>query len=155
MILTNTVTQSVTLNGTASSATMPADEAAPLGYMPGSNGQSWVALPGPIMAINALGALTATGATLDWSSSAYYSFTAYAGAFSLVFSNVTIGQMIRIRITAASNAACTWSGSTISWVGTAHGGAGSASAPVLTTYANDITLVCTGLNTYDGTYTTV
>lgn len=154
MILTNTVTQSVTLNGTASSATVPADESAPLGYMPGSNGQSWVALPGPTMAINALGALTAAGATLDWSQYAYYSFTAYGGAFTLAFSNVTIGQMIRIRITAAGSADCTWP-STIAWVGTAHGGAGAAVKPVQTTYASDVTIVCTGLNTYDGTFTTV
>ena len=154
MILTNTVTQSVTLNGTATSATVPADEAAPLGYMPGSNGQSWVALPGPIMAIQALGALTIAGATLDWSKYAYYSFTAYGGAFTLAFSNVTIGQMIRIRITHATSAACTWP-STIAWVGTAHGGAGAAVAPVQTTYDSDVTIICTGPDTYDGTFTTV
>ena len=154
MILTNTVASSVVLNGATSTVNTPADEAAPLGFMPGSNGQSWVALPGPAMAIQALGALTIAGATLDWSKYAYYTFTAYGGSFTLAFSNVTIGQMIRIRITAATSASCTWP-STVTWVGTAHGGAGSASAPVLTTYDNDVTIICTGLNTYDGTFTTV
>lgn len=154
MILTNTVASSVVLNGATSTVNTPADEAAPLGFMPGSNGQSWIALPGPIMAIQAIGALTIAGATLDWSKYAYYSFTAYGGAFTLAFSNVTIGQMIRIRITAATSADCTWP-STIAWVGTAHGGAGAAVKPVQTTYASDVTIVCTGQDTYDGTFTTV
>jgi len=153
MILSNTVASSVVLNGATSTVNTPADESAPLGFMPGSNGESWVALPGPCMAINALGALTATGATLDCSLYGYFSWTAYAGAFTLTLANATIGQVIQCKVTGAAGTP-TWPGATITWVGTVAAGTGSASAP-LQTAATAITLVCTGYNTYDGTYTVV
>ena len=167
MILTNTATNLVTLNcgvgGTpvAVNATGPADSLAPSGWMPGSNGKSWIGLPGRSMAISNLGVVGAT-ANLDWSLYSYFSFTTTTGtALTLTFgktaSTITpswmIGQIIRIRITGAGTPTITWP-STVTWVGTLAGAGGSASAPLVSDGNQlDVTLICTGYNTFTGRYT--
>ena len=167
MILSNTVSTSVTLNGTTSTAKTPADESAPIGFMPASAGNSWVALPGPAVAISALGTVT-TAANLDCTTASYFTLTGTAGdACAITFGVGTsagafscqVGQIIRIRVTASGSTVntLTWSGYTITWVGvlTSTGGT-SASAPVLATSGKaDITLVCTGNGstpTFDGSF---
>jgi hypothetical protein len=152
MILTNTVSSSVTLNSATSTVSTPADEQAPRGFMPGSNGESWVALPGPICVINALGQLTTAGATLDCSQYGYFSFTSYGGAQAITISNAVIGQVIKIRNTGTGSATFTYPGSTITWIGVAANGTCSSSAPGMAAATTDITLVCTAAGTYDGLY---
>lgn len=167
MILSNTVSTSVVLNGATSTVSTPADENAPNGFMPASNGKSWVAASGPVMAITALGTVT-TAANLDCTLASYFTLTGTAndacavtfgtggatGAFSC-----QLGQVIKIRVTGSGTTVntLTWTGYTIAWLGllTSTGGT-NQSAPVLV--ANklaDITLVCTGTGstpTFDGSF---
>lgn len=167
MILSNTVSSSVVLNGATSTVSTPADESAPNGFMPASNGRSWNALPGPVVAIQALGTVT-TAANLDCTLASYFTLTGTAGdAVAMTFGtggssgafSCQLGQVIRIRVTASGSTVntLTWSGYTITWVGvlTSTGGT-SASAPVLATSGKaDITLVCTGTGstpTFDGSF---
>ena len=44
MILTNSVANPITLNGVTTTVNVPADSQAPVGYLPTSNGESWVGL---------------------------------------------------------------------------------------------------------------
>lgn len=161
MILTNTVTQSATIGGTAVSASTPADAQAPRGFAAGSNGRAWKGLPGMIKSVSALGVVAAT-ANLDWSLYSYFSFTTTSGTgLTLTFgktastttSSWTIGQIIKVRITGAGTPTITWP-STVTWVGTLAGGGGSASAPLVSNGNQvDVTLTCTGVDTFTGRYT--
>jgi len=166
MILSNTVASSVVLNGTSVSASTPADESAPVGFMPASTGKSWVALPGPAVAFSALGTVT-TAANLDCTLASYFTLTGTAGdAVAMTFGtggstgafSCQLGQVIKIRVTASGATVNTlsWTGYTITWLGITTAGATSQSAPVLlaSKYA-DITLVCTGTGatpTFDGSF---
>ena len=67
MILSNTVSTTTTLNGVASTATTPADVAAPLGFCVVSNGETWLARPGPNAPIVAIAQGTTAAVNLDWS----------------------------------------------------------------------------------------
>ena len=116
MILSNTVATSVVLNGATSTVSTPADESAPAGFMPSSNGKSWVALPGPAAAISALGTAVATATsslTVDWSVASFFTCTAYGGGWTISFKNAAgtltpaVGQIIRIQITHAGSSAIT------------------------------------------------
>lgn len=167
MILSNTVSSSVTLNGAASTATTPADESAPTGFMPASNGKSWVGLSGPAVAISALGTVT-TAANLDCTTASYFTLTGTAGdAIAMTFGTGTsagafscqLGQVIKIRVTAsgATVNTMTWTGYTVSWIGNLTGTSGtSQNAPVfVASKLAEITLICTGTGstpTFDGTY---
>ena len=44
MILSNSVPMSASLNGVTTTVNVPADSQAPLGYLPTSNGESWIGL---------------------------------------------------------------------------------------------------------------
>lgn len=167
MILSNTVASSVVLNGATSTVSTPADESAPNGFMPASNGKSWVGLPGPTVAIAALGTVT-TAANLDCTLASYFTLTGTAGdAIAMTFGTGTsagafscqLGQVIKIRVTGSGSTVntMTWTGYTVSWIGMLTGTSGSSqSAPVFV--ANklaEITLICTGTGatpTFDGTY---
>ena len=167
MILSNTVSTSVVLNGATSTVSTPADESAPVGFMPASSGKSWVALPGPAIAISALGTVT-TAANLDCTLASYFTLTGTAGdAIAMTFGtggstgafSCQVGQVIQIRVTAsgATVNTATWSGYTIAWIGTLSStGGASSSAPVFKASTQAlITLVCTGNGstpTFDGTY---
>jgi hypothetical protein len=167
MILSNTVSTSVVLNGATSTVSTPADENAPNGFMPASNGKSWVAASGPVMAITALGTVT-TAANLDCTLASYFTLTGTAGdAIAMTFGtgsstgafSCQLGQVIKIRVTASGSTVNTmsWTGYTIAWVGMLSGtGGASSSAPVFKTSTQaEITLVCTGTGstpTFDGTY---
>jgi len=144
MILSNTVATSVVLNGATVTANTPADEAAPRGFMPASTGQSWVALPGPTVAAVAVATPASAGtATFDWSQGSYFTWTPYGGSCTVAFTNVSVGQVIFIRTTAAGSASVTLP-STITWY-TGSGGA----APSFASKASIVMLVCTGVGTYD------
>ena len=145
MILSNTVATSVVLNGTTSTVSTPADESAPAGFMPSSNGKSWVALPGPAAAISALGTAVATATsslTVDWSVASFFTCTAYGGGWTISFKNAAgtltpaVGQIIRIQITHAGSSAITWP-STVTWI------TASAAAPACATYDMVVALICT------------
>ena len=136
MILSNTVSTSVILNGATSTAITPADESAPTGFMPASNGKSWVGLPGPAIAIKALGTVT-TAANLDCTQASYFTLTGTAGnAIAMTFGTGTsagafscqLGQIIKIRHTAGSSTVntMTWTGYTITWIGMLTGTSGSS-----------------------------
>ncbi len=167
MILSNTVASSVVLNGATSTVNTPADENAPVGFMPASSGKSWVALPGAAVAIQALGTVT-TAANLDCTLGSYFTLTGTAGdAIAVTFGtggatgafSCQVGQVIKIRHTASGSTVntMTWTGYTITWIGMLTGTSGSSqSAPVfVASKLADITLVCTGAGatpTFDGTY---
>ena len=167
MILSNTVSTTTTLNNASSTVSTPADTGAPVGWMPSSNGESWVALPGPSVAIKALGTVT-TAANLDCTLASYFTLTGTAGsAIAMTFGTGTsagafsceLGQVIKIRHTAsgATVNTMTWTGYTISWIGMLTGTSGSSqSAPVfVASKLAEITLICTGTGstpTFDGTY---
>ena len=161
MILTNAVSSTATIANTSAAASTPVDAQAPRGYMPGSNGRAWRGLPGMIKSINAQGVVAAT-ANLDWSLYSYFSFTTTSGTnLTLTFGKTasttlpswTIGQIIKVRVTGAGTPSITWP-ATVTWVGTLAGGGGSASAPLVSEGNQlDITLTCTGVNTFTGRYT--
>ena len=138
MILTNTVSTTTTLNNASSTVSAPADISAPVGYMPASNGESWVALPGPAVAIKALGTVT-TAANLDCTLAGYFTLTGTAGsAIAMTFGTGSatgtfscyLGQVIKIRVTAsgATVNTMTWTGYTVSWIGMLTGTSGSSQA---------------------------
>ncbi len=170
MILTNTISSTVTLNSIASTVSTPADEQAPVGFMPASNGESWVGLPGPTYAIVALGVLT-TSANCDCTLGSYFTVTGTAGdALAVTFNtggasgafSPIIGQVIKIRITASGATVNTvdWTANTITWIGskTSTGGTSQvapgtvSTCPLVASKLCDVTLVCTGVNTFDGTF---
>ena len=161
MILTNAVASTTTIGNTSVSASTPTDMEAPRGFMAGSNGAAWKGLPGVIKSINAQGVVAAT-ANLDWSLYSYFSFTTTSGTnLTLTFGKTastttaswTIGQFIKVRVTGAGTPTITWP-STVTWIGTLAGGGGSASAPLVSDGNQlDITITCTGVNTFTGRYT--
>jgi hypothetical protein len=161
MILTNAVTSTATIANTSVSASTPVDSVAPRGFMAGSIGRAWSGLPGIIKSINAQGVVAAT-ANLDWSLYSYFSFTTTSGTnLTLTFgktgstttSSWTIGQIVKVRVTGAGTPTITWP-STVTWVGTLAAGGGSSSAPLVSDGNQlDITLTCTGVNTFAGRYT--
>ena len=144
MILSNTVATSVTLNGATSTVNTPADEQAPPGFSPGSNGQSWIGLPSPTMALvtPAPGGSSGT-CTLDWSLGGYFNWVPYNGTTTLAFANAMIGQMILVKTTAEGSLSLTWP-TTLTWYTGSSG-----TAPTLTSKPAIIAFVCTGVGTYD------
>ncbi|MGZ3353289.1 MAG: hypothetical protein ACXVB2_00275 [Isosphaeraceae bacterium] len=145
MILSNTVASSVVLNGATSTVNTPADESAPAGFMPSSNGKSWIALPGPASAISALGTAVATATrslTVDWTTASFFTVTAFGGGWTITFTNAagvltpSVGQTIRIQVTGASSSAITFP-STITWI------TASAAAPTCATNSQVIAIICT------------
>jgi hypothetical protein len=96
MILSNTVATSVVLNGATSTVNTPADESAPQGFMPSSNGKSWVALPGPAAAVYT--DTYASTTSIDWSLGGIHLVT-LTGNVTFSFANVSVGQTIRLVIT--------------------------------------------------------
>ncbi len=140
MILTNTLPTTTTLNGVAVTVNTPADINAPIGFTAVSNGESWVARPGPNTVVNALGVPAASStATLDWSQYSFFSFTA-TNAFTLAFANAQIGQVILIQITAGAGAT-TWP--SVSWFSGSGG-----SKPTTTSLSVVVAVVCTAYNTF-------
>ena len=124
MILSNTVASSVVLNGATSTVSTPADESAPAGFMPSANGKGWVALPGPAMAISALGTAVATATSsllVDWTTASFFTCTAFNSGWTITFTNAagvltpTVGQVIRIYIAHTGSSAITWP-ATVTWV---------------------------------------
>ena len=145
MILSNTVSSSVVLNGAISTVNTPADESAPAGFMPSSNGKSWVALPGPASAIKALGTAVATATSsllVDWTVASFFTCTAYGGGWTITFTTAagvytpSVGQIIRIQVTGAGSSAITFP-STITWI------TASAAAPTCGTNSQVIAIICT------------
>jgi hypothetical protein len=144
MILSNTVASSVVLNGATCTANTPADESAPRGFMPASNGQSWVGIPGPAMALVTLANGTSSGTTtMDWSQGGYFTWTPYGGACSLVVSNAIVGQMVLIKVLHVSSANITWPVTTTWYTGS------SGTKPDDTGKDAVVAIVCTGAATYD------
>jgi hypothetical protein len=166
MILSNTVASSVVLNGATSTVNTPADESAPAGFSPMSNGKSWIASPGPAYSFAALGTLTTTG-NIDWSIASYFTLTTTSAqnltlTFGLTGATGTasyqLGQMIKIRVTGAGTPTITWP-ATISWAGVTATPTAVAVAPlVVDGKPLVIELVCTGTGsapTFDGTFLSV
>ena len=147
MILTNTVATSVVLNGTSTSATVPADTQAPLGYSPLSNGESWIGAAAT--GVNVGAAVTATATTtLDWSTTGFFqvNYPATTLAVTYAFSNVMIGQTIRVITTQGSSSA-----STVTWPSGIVWAGGGAGVPTASTSAVDIaTITCIALGSYIG-----
>jgi hypothetical protein len=128
----------------------------------GSNTGEWVPAPGPNFAIGALGTLVAGAArVIDWTTAGYFTMTLPStGTNALSFTSTgapggeaagvvtpSVGQVIRLRITGGGGGTVSWpSGATITWL---SGG----SAPTLTgSLVTVIELVCTGYQTFDGTF---
>jgi hypothetical protein len=144
MILSNTLSSSVVLNGATSTVSTPADTLAPLGFAVVSNGESWVGRPGPNSVINAVATPGSGGtSTFDWSQGSYFTWTPYGGACTLAFTNAQVGQEVILRITAASSANPTWP-TTLTWYTGSSG-----TAPTITTKSCIVKFVCTGASTYD------
>jgi hypothetical protein len=144
MILSNTVASSVVLNGATSTVNTPADESAPRGFMPASNGQLWVALPG--QTVTPLTATTGTSGsttTLDFSLGSYFTWTPYGGACSLVVANAVIGQLVYVKVLHVASANITWPVTTTWYTGS------SGTKPDDTGKDAIIAIVCTGAATYD------
>ena len=154
MILSNTVSSSVVLNGATSTVSTPADESAPAGFMPSSNGKSWVALPGPAMAVVAVATPASSGTSyFDWTLGSYFVWTPYGGTCTVSFLNAaggtatpSVGQMILIKFLHAGSASVTLP-STISWLSGSSG-----AAPTFTSKDCVVAFVCTATGsapTYD------
>jgi hypothetical protein len=146
MILSNTVPTSVVLNGATSTVNGPADQLAPRGFMPASNGTDWVAIPGPAVATAALGTAVATATSsllVDWTTASFFTCTAYGGGWTLTFTNAagvltpSVGQLILINITHASSSAPVWP-ATVTWI------TAGAAAPSATTNDMVVAILCTG-----------
>jgi len=120
----------------------PADISPQLGFGAVGNGKAWVTTPGVFNgAISALGTLPTGTTILDWTQAGIYTFTAYAGSFTISFTNAgnltpSLGQTIQVVITGAGSASPTWP-SSVTWVGAA-----SASAPTLTGNVTIVYLTC-------------
>jgi hypothetical protein len=154
MILSNTVASSVVLNGATSTVSTPADESAPAGFMPSSNGKSWVALPGPAMSVVAI-ATPGSGGTsyFDWTLGSYFVWTPYGGSCTISFLSAaggaltpSVGQIIIIKFLHAASASVTWP-TTISWLSGSSG-----AAPTFATKDAVVAFVCTATGsapTYD------
>ncbi len=148
-----------TLMGTAQAAgTVPAGlgDILPFtlaGAVPTATGAGWAMQLPPVYSVSALGTLATGTTTLNWAAYNYFTLTAYGGAFTLAFSNVSVGQQIQLFVTGAGSAAATWP-SGITWIGLTSAPAASSSAPVLTANTVLITLTCTAANTFVGSYIT-
>jgi len=148
------------LMGTVQSPTLPQGDTLPYalaGAVPTATGSGWAMLLPPVFSVAALGTLATGTTTLNWAQFNFYTFTAYGGAFTIAFTNVTVGQQIQLYVTGAGSAAATWP-STISWVGLS----GAAppvvgTTPILTGATVYLTITCTALGaspTFVGTYIT-
>ncbi len=124
------------------------------GAVPTATGAGWASQLTPITNPVSLGTLTGSGATttLNWAANNFFIFTAPASAFTLAFSNVTVGQTITIIATGVASGVPTWP--TVSpWIGVIATPAVSASAPALASAAVWwITITCTAAGVYAGTY---
>ena len=154
MILSNTVSTTTTLNNASSTVSSPADVSAPAGFMPASNGESWVALPGPAMAVVSVATPGSSGTSyFDWTLGGYFVWTPYGGSCTVSFLNKSggtltpiVGQMSLIKFLHAGSASVTLP-STISWLSGSSG-----AAPTFTSKDCVVAFVCTATGsapTYD------
>jgi len=145
--------------GTVQGTTTPQGDTLPFaqaGTVPTATGSGWTMSPMPTFQVLALGTLPTGTTTLNWAQASLFTFTAYAGTFTLAFSGMQLGQQIQILATGNASATATWPASGITWAGVITGPALSNAAPLLTTaVAYVITLTCTAVGsspTFVGQY---
>ena len=146
MILKNTVSTSVNIQGAASVSKTPADEVAPRGFSTVSDGAGWIAVPSDVVTVAPSVTVTTT-AVIDWSTAGIfqYQLTA-AAAFAPSFSNALVGQTIKVILTQPA----TSTQSTLSHanMGTITFGGGTSTLSTTNSYVDILTVTCIASGVY-------